>query len=69
MDNRGDVSALNSSSQNKLLSQSIDSDKEYTDDPADILKKIKVKHLTHLIFGQLNINSIRNKFDLPKMQI
>ena len=69
MDNRGDVSALNSSSQNKLLSQSIDSDKEYTDDPADILKKIKVKHLTRLIFGQLNINSIRNKFDLLKMQI
>ena len=37
--------------------------------PADILKKIKVKNLTRLIFGQLNINSIRNKFDLLKMQI
>ena len=69
MDNRGDASALNSSSQNKLLSQSIDSDEEYTDDPADILNKIKVKHLTRLICGQLNINSIRNKFDLLKMQI
>ena len=31
--------------------------------PQNILKKIGLKNLNRLIFAQLNINSIRNKFD------
>ena len=32
-------------------------------DPLKLLKKIKISNINRLIIGQLNINSLRNKFD------
>ena len=34
-----------------------------TDDPKEILKNLRLKNVTRLLCAQLNINSIRNKFD------
>ena len=35
-----------------------------TNDPQEILKNLRLKNVNRLICAQLNINSIRNKFDL-----
>ena len=35
-----------------------------TDDPKEILKNLRLKNVNRLICAQLNINSIRNKFNL-----
>ena len=35
---------------------------ENESDPLQILKKLKIRNLNRLIIGQLNINSLRNKF-------
>ena len=35
-------------------------------DPLKVLRKIRVSHINRLIIGQLNINSIRNKFEALK---
>ena len=58
-----------SSSLTKSSSQSTNSDIEFSVDPAGILKNIKLKNITQLVIGHININSLRNKFDLLKMQI
>ena len=34
-----------------------------TDNPKEILKNLRLKNVNRLICAQLNINSIRNKFD------
>ena len=34
-----------------------------TDDPKEILKNLRLKNVNRLMYAQLNINSIRNKFD------
>ena len=38
--------------------------KEEEDSPYSILKTLWIKNMNTIIFGHLNINSIRNKFDL-----
>ena len=60
---------MNSSSLTKSSSQSTNSDIEFSVDPAGILKNIKLKNITRLVIGHININSLRNKFDLLKMPI
>ena len=41
---------------------------EYVD-PLNILKDIKIKNINRLVIGQININSLRNKFEALKMLI
>ena len=36
-------------------------------DPLHILKTLKIKNLNRLVIGQLNINSLRNKFESLKL--
>ena len=45
--------------------------KSYLDepDPSDILKKIKISNLNRLVIGQININSLRNKFESLKSKL
>ena len=61
------ISSLNYNSLNDNVSNLCN--KENEDDPLQILKKLKIKNLNRLIIGQLNINSIRNKFESLKLLI
>ena len=36
------------------------------DDPYEILTNIKIKNINRLVIAQLNINSLRNKFEALK---
>ena len=45
------------------------SNTENDDDPLQILKKLKINNLNRIIIGQLNINSLRNKFESLKFLI
>ena len=38
-------------------------------DPLNILKQLKICNLNRLVIGQLNINSIRNKFESLKLLV
>ena len=57
----------NVSTNNNTLSE-LPTDDDNTD-PLKILKKLKSSNLNRLVIGQLNINSIRNKFEPLKLLI
>ena len=43
------------------------SDPENDTDPIQILKKVKISNINRLVIGNLNINSLRNKFESLKL--
>ena len=57
----------NVSTSNKTLSELGSMDN--CTDPLNILKQLKMSNLNRLVIGQLNINSIRNKFESLKLLI
>ena len=68
-DNRANTQSMAKSNLNPDASLFIpslgnNSDNEEENSPYSILKTLRIKNMNKIIFGHLNINSIRNKFDL-----
>ena len=67
------TSSLTSSVENPNFDISVDENivdlHDGDNDPHDILRNLKLKNINRLIIGQININSIRNKFDYLKKLI
>ena len=47
----------------------VNSELEFNEDPNKILNELNKKNIGRLIFGQLNINSLRNKFEALKPMV
>ena len=53
----------NNSKIDSVSSTTTDVNNSLKSDPLNTLKRIRISNVNRIIIGQLNINSIRNKFD------